>query len=89
MIEDTKAAVKEEMRLTAESYKACLAQVEMERAILNEELAQKDVEIAKLTTIIEELKSTAETQVISVRHQLVYVSAEIPINEISDIVTSD
>ncbi|XP_076182393.1 uncharacterized protein LOC143154297 [Ptiloglossa arizonensis] len=62
MIEDTKAAVKEEMRLTAESYKACLAQVEMERAILNEELAQKDVEIAKLTTIIEELKSTAETQ---------------------------
>lgn len=62
MIKDAKTAVEEEMRLTAERYKACLARVELERAALDEKLAQKDAEITRLSITIEELRTSAETQ---------------------------
>ncbi|XP_076750292.1 uncharacterized protein LOC143423101 [Xylocopa sonorina] len=62
MIRDAKATVEEEMRLTAERYKACLARVEMERVALDEKLAHKDAEITRLSITLEELKSSAETQ---------------------------
>ncbi|XP_043265553.1 hyaluronan mediated motility receptor-like [Colletes gigas] len=62
MIKETKAAAEEEMKLTLERYKACLARVETERTALDENLVQKDDEIARLTVILEELKSSAETQ---------------------------
>ncbi|XP_054005012.1 hyaluronan mediated motility receptor-like [Hylaeus anthracinus] len=61
-IKEAKATVEEEMRLTVERYKASLARVEMERTALDEKLAQKDAEINRLSAILEELKSSAETQ---------------------------
>lgn len=63
MIREAKITVEEEMRLTAERYKTCLARVEMERAALDEKLAQKDAEITRLSVTLEELRSSAETQV--------------------------
>ncbi|KAG7204959.1 hypothetical protein KM043_005345 [Ampulex compressa] len=62
MIREARTAVEEEMRLTAERYKTCLARVEVERAALDEKLAQRDAEISRLSTTLEELKSCAETQ---------------------------
>lgn len=62
MIREAKATVEEEMRLSAERYKACLARVEIERAALDDKLAQKNAEINRLSVILEELKSSAETQ---------------------------
>ncbi|XP_071864189.1 uncharacterized protein isoform X6 [Bombus fervidus] len=62
MIREAKIAVEEEMRLTAERYKACLARVEMERTALDEKLAIKDAEINRLSATLEELKNSAETQ---------------------------
>ncbi|PBC30764.1 hypothetical protein APICC_04551 [Apis cerana cerana] len=62
MIREAKITVEEEMRLTAERYKTCLARVEMERAALDEKLAQKDAEITRLSVTLEELRSSAETQ---------------------------
>ncbi|XP_076630472.1 uncharacterized protein LOC143346343 [Colletes latitarsis] len=62
MTKETKAAAEEEIRLTVERYKACLARVETERTALAEKLVQKDDEIARFTVILEELKSSAETQ---------------------------
>lgn len=62
MIRDAKVAVEEEMRLTAERYKACLARVEIERAALDAKMAQKDAEITRLSITLEELRSSAETQ---------------------------
>lgn len=63
MIREAKITVEEEMRLTAKRYKTCLARVEMERAALDEKLAQKDAEITRLSVTLEELRSSAETQV--------------------------
>lgn len=63
MIREAKITVEEEMRLTAERYKACLARVEMERTALDEKLAIKDAEISRLSATLEELKNSAETQV--------------------------
>lgn len=62
MIREAKAAVEEEMRMTAERYKACLVRVETERAALDEKLSQKDAEITRLSITLEQLKSSAETQ---------------------------
>ncbi|XP_076245457.1 uncharacterized protein LOC143185990 [Calliopsis andreniformis] len=62
MIMEAKTTVENEMRLTTERYEACLVRVEMERAVLDKKLAQKDTEIAKLSTILETLKSSVETQ---------------------------
>ncbi|XP_033359084.1 hyaluronan mediated motility receptor-like isoform X6 [Bombus vosnesenskii] len=62
MIREAKITVEEEMRLTAERYKACLARVEMERTALDEKLAIKDAEINRLSATLEELKNSAETQ---------------------------
>ncbi|XP_076301100.1 uncharacterized protein LOC143219137 isoform X2 [Lasioglossum baleicum] len=62
MIREATSAVEEEMRLTVESYKICLTQVEKERTELNERLLEKDDEISRLSIILEELKSSAETQ---------------------------
>ncbi|CAD1468961.1 unnamed protein product, partial [Heterotrigona itama] len=62
MIREAKVTVEEEMRLTAERYKACLAHVEMERAALDEKLAHKDAEINRLSATLKELKNSAETQ---------------------------
>ncbi|XP_017797874.1 PREDICTED: putative leucine-rich repeat-containing protein DDB_G0290503 [Habropoda laboriosa] len=62
MIREARATVEEEMRLSAERYKACLARVELERAALDEKLVQKNAEITRLSVILEDLKSSAETQ---------------------------
>lgn len=64
MIREATAAIEEEMRLNVEKYKACLTRVETERAALDDKLAQRDAEITKLSSILEELKLTAETQVL-------------------------
>lgn len=63
MIREAKAAVEDEMRMTAERYKACLVRVETERAALDEKLSQKDAEITRLSITLEQLRSSAETQV--------------------------
>ncbi|XP_076650839.1 uncharacterized protein LOC143357963 [Halictus rubicundus] len=62
MIREATSAVEEEMRLTAERYKICLTRVEKERIELDERLLQKDAEISRLSIILEELKTSAETQ---------------------------
>ncbi|KAK2583461.1 hypothetical protein KPH14_009431 [Odynerus spinipes] len=62
MIREATSAIEEEMRLNTEKYKACLARVETERAILDDKLAQRDTEITKLSSILEELKLSAATQ---------------------------
>ncbi|XP_043669772.1 hyaluronan mediated motility receptor-like isoform X2 [Vespula pensylvanica] len=62
MIREATAAIEEEMRFNVEKYKACLTRVETERAALDDKLAQRDAEITKLSSILEELKLTAETQ---------------------------
>ncbi|XP_035732049.1 hyaluronan mediated motility receptor-like isoform X2 [Vespa mandarinia] len=62
MIREATAAIEEEMRLNIEKYKACLKRVETERAALDDKLAQRDAEITKLSSILEELKLTAETR---------------------------
>jgi len=38
--------------------------MEVERAALDEKLSQRDIEITKLSTTLEELRSSVETQVI-------------------------
>ncbi|XP_078053799.1 uncharacterized protein LOC144479145 [Augochlora pura] len=62
MIREATSAVEEEMRLTAERYKICLSRVEKERAELDERLLQKDAEISRLSILLEDLKTSAETQ---------------------------
>ncbi|XP_031837028.1 uncharacterized protein LOC116428932 [Nomia melanderi] len=62
MIREATIAVKEEMQRTAERYKTCLARVERERAELDEKLLLKDAEISRLSIMLEELKTSAETQ---------------------------
>lgn len=64
MMKETQSTVEDEMRLTNERYKACLLRVEMERAVLDEKLSQRDAEIAKLSATLEELRLSIETQVI-------------------------
>lgn len=63
MIREARNTVQEEMELAAERYKACLARMEMERTALDEKLSQRDAEITKLSATLEELRSSAETQV--------------------------
>lgn len=70
MIREAQSTVEEEMRLAAERYKACLARMEMERAALDEKLSQRDAEITKLSAALEELRSSAETQVTIVASKL-------------------
>ncbi|XP_012522875.1 hyaluronan mediated motility receptor isoform X2 [Monomorium pharaonis] len=62
MVEEARNTVEEEMRLANERYKACILHMEMERAALDEKLLQRDAEITKLSTTLEELKSSVETQ---------------------------
>lgn len=64
MVEETRNTVEEEMRLTNDRYKTCLLRMEIERAALDEKLAQRDAEITKLSMTLEELRSSQETQVI-------------------------
>ncbi|XP_011698345.1 PREDICTED: hyaluronan mediated motility receptor-like isoform X2 [Wasmannia auropunctata] len=62
MVEEARNTVEEEMRLANEKYKTCLLRMEVERAALDEKLAQRDAEITKLSVTLEELKSSVETQ---------------------------
>ena len=62
MIMEAKTAVEEEMRLTTERYKSCLAQAEIDRVASTEKLVEKDAEITRLSVTLEELKSSADTQ---------------------------
>lgn len=63
MMKEAQNTVEDEMRLTNERYKACLVRMELEHVILDEKLSQKDAEIAKLSTTLEELRQSIETQV--------------------------
>lgn len=63
MVEEARNTVEEEMRLADDRYKACLLRMEVERAALDEKLSQRDDEITKLSTTLEELRSSVETQV--------------------------
>lgn len=63
MIKEAQNTVEDEMRLTNDRYKACLARMEMEHVVLDEKLSQKDAEIAKLSATLEELRMSIETQV--------------------------
>jgi predicted nuclease with TOPRIM domain len=63
MIKDAQSIVEEEMRLGYERYETCLARMEEERTTLEEKVSQRDAEIVKLSTALEELRSSAETQV--------------------------
>ncbi|XP_025988311.1 hyaluronan mediated motility receptor isoform X1 [Solenopsis invicta] len=62
MVEEARNTVEEEMRLADDRYKACLLRMEVERAALDEKLSQRDDEITKLSTTLEELRSSVETQ---------------------------
>ncbi|KYN40272.1 Laminin subunit alpha-3 [Trachymyrmex septentrionalis] len=62
MVEEARNTVEEEMRLANDNYKRCLLRMEVERAALDEKLSQRDIEITKLSTTLEELRSSVETQ---------------------------
>jgi len=64
MVEEARNTVEEEMRFANDNYKRCLLRMEVERAALDEKLSQRDIEITKLSTTLEELRSSVETQVI-------------------------
>ena len=63
MVRDARNAAQEEMREAADRYESCLACVETERAVLEEKLAQRDIEIVKLSVALDELKIVVENQV--------------------------
>lgn len=71
MIEEARNTVEEEMQLANDRYKTCLLRMEIERAALDEKLSQRDAEITKLSTTLEELRSSVETQVIIVMLTLI------------------
>lgn len=71
MVEEARNTVEEEMRLANDKYKTCLLRMEVERAALDEKLSQRDAEINKLSTTLEELRSSVETQVTIVMLTLV------------------
>ncbi|KYM91177.1 Laminin subunit alpha-2 [Atta colombica] len=62
MVEEARNTVEEEMRFANDNYKRCLLRMEVERAALDEKLSQRDIEITKLSTTLEELRSSVETQ---------------------------
>ncbi|XP_018405009.1 PREDICTED: hyaluronan mediated motility receptor-like isoform X2 [Cyphomyrmex costatus] len=62
MVEEARNTVEEEMRFADDNYKKCLLRMEVERAALDEKLSQRDIEITKLSTTLEELRSSVETQ---------------------------
>ncbi|XP_070526212.1 restin homolog isoform X3 [Cardiocondyla obscurior] len=62
MVEEARNTVEEEIRLANDRYKTCLVRMEVERAALDEKLAQRDAEITKLSMTLEELRSSVETQ---------------------------
>ncbi|XP_018309470.1 hyaluronan mediated motility receptor isoform X2 [Mycetomoellerius zeteki] len=62
MVEEARNTVEEEMRFANDNYKRCLLRMEVERAALDENLSQRDIEITKLSTTLEELRSSVETQ---------------------------
>ncbi|KAL0100997.1 hypothetical protein PUN28_019418 [Cardiocondyla obscurior] len=57
VVEEARNTVKEEIRLANDRYKTCLVRMEVERAALDEKLAQRDAEITKLSMTLEELRS--------------------------------
>lgn len=71
MVEEARNTVEEEMRLANDKYKTCLLRMEVERAALDEKLSQRDAEINKLSSTLEELRSSVETQVTIVMLTLV------------------
>lgn len=75
MIREAQIAVEEEMQLATERYKVCLARMEMERTALDEKLSQRDAEITKLSTTLEELRSSVETQVTTMTSKLMILPA--------------
>lgn len=53
----------EELRQASEKFSTSLSQLESEKEELNTTLAQRDLEVIRLTAALEEMKCTAETQV--------------------------
>lgn len=74
MVEEARNTVEEEMRLANDRYKTCLLRMEVERAVLDEKLSQRDAEITKLSMTLEELRSSVETQVTFVMLMLITLS---------------
>ncbi|KAI4504568.1 hypothetical protein M0802_000118 [Mischocyttarus mexicanus] len=62
MIKEATSEIEKEMRLNAEKYEACIEKLKNERVALDDKLALRDAEIAKLHSILQELKLSAETQ---------------------------
>lgn len=60
---EAKTASEEELRQVTEKYNASLDLLESEKAALNTKLAQRDLDVIRLTAALEEMKCTAETQV--------------------------
>ncbi|XP_016839902.1 myosin-15-like isoform X1 [Nasonia vitripennis] len=59
---EAKTASEEELRQVTEKYNASLDLLESEKASLNTKLAQRDLDVIRLTAALEEMKCTAETQ---------------------------
>lgn len=64
MVQEARNNASEELRTTADKYAACLKKSENDKEGLEKKLLEKDTEINWLTSALEELKTTAETQVI-------------------------
>lgn len=60
---EVRNASEEELRHATEKCNACIDHLETEKASLTTQLAQRDLEIIRLSAALEELKCTAETQV--------------------------
>lgn len=60
---EVKSACDEELRLTTEKFNNCLDRLENEKENISDKLAQRDLDVIRLTAALEEMKCTSETQV--------------------------
>lgn len=63
LVREMKQSTENELRLLNEKHDACVERLEKEKVELNVTLAQKDLEVIRLTDALTELKHLAETQV--------------------------
>lgn len=60
---EVKNASDEELRQATEKFNSCLDRLESEKESTSAKLAQRDLDVIRLTAALEEMKCTSETQV--------------------------
>ncbi|XP_023316245.1 myosin-9-like [Trichogramma pretiosum] len=62
LVREAKSSSEDELRQATEKYNGQLDRLESEKAALNVKLAQRDIEVIRLTAALDEIKCTVETQ---------------------------